>query len=354
MPFSGTKVWIGLRFDRDVIVHSKLVAQFFNSQRVLVTGGAGFIGSHVVEMLLRLGACVTVPIRATTSLEFLEGVRHDITLVQADLFERSQVDTAMKHQDVVLHLAAAKGGGIAHSMLHHGSLFRDNLLSFITVLESARHRGVGRFLVVSSACVYPRDAKVPTPEDEGVRDVPEPTNAGYGWSKRMEEYMASAYRDEFNMTIRIARPFNAYGPRDDFFREYNHVIPGLITRVFQGEDPLRVWGTGQQTRSFLFVTDFARGLLEVCAQDHGPGPFNLGSSEEVSIRDLAQLIIDLSGVHTKLALDASKPDGQPRRTCDVARAKEAFGFEARVSLREGLGATLDWYKQAWERRNAKT
>ena len=288
------------------------VSNYFDGQRVLVTGGAGFIGSFAVEMLVESGAHVTVPVRSSTAPGFLDHVKDDIELVQADLFDRSSVDRVMQQQAIVVHVAAAKGGGIAHSMRHHGSLFRNNMLSSINVLDSARDAEVRRTLVVSSACVYPRDSVAPTPEEEGVRDAPEPTNAGYGWSKRMLEFLALSYRDEYGMNIGIARPFNAYGPRDDFFRESNHVIPGLITRVTDGENPLVVWGTGKQTRSFLYATDFARGLLEVCAREDVVGPLNIGSDEEVSIADLARIIVELNGNKSEVQFDTSKPDGQPR------------------------------------------
>jgi GDP-L-fucose synthase len=328
------------------------LTEFYEGRKILVTGGAGFIGSHLVEMLVAMGAKVTVPVRKTTDLAFLQSVEKDITIAEADLFDPGQAHAVTQNQEVVMHLAAAKGGGIAHSMGHHGSLFRDNMLSFINVMDAARGASVSRTLVVSSACVYPRDARVPAPEEDGVRDVPEPANAGYGWSKRMEEYMALCYAEEYGLNIRIARPFNAYGPRDDFFRENNHVIPGLITRVFAHENPLVVWGSGRQTRSFLYVTDFARGLLMTCAQDRGTGPFNIGSDEETTILDLAELIIKLSGLKTAFVLDTSKPDGQPRRACDTTRAKEQIGFEAQIPLQEGLRRTIDWYKKERKLRAA--
>ncbi len=329
---------------------SNKVRQFFKNQRVLVTGGAGFIGSHLVELLVSLEAVVTVPVRNTTSLDYLKGVADSINVLAADLNDRASVEKVTVGQDVIMHLAAAKGGGIAHSMGHHGSLFRDNLASFINVLDVAREQAVPRFLLVSSACVYPRDAKVPTPEEDGIRNSPEATNAGYGWSKRMEEYMTLAFRDEFGMNVRIARPYNAYGPRDDFFRPSNHVIPGLITRLFAGENPLTVWGTGKQTRTFLYVSDFARGLLQVCAQDKTSEPINLGSHEEVSIAALARLIVETSGKNVKIVFDRSKPDGQPRRTCDVTKARELIGFEAKVRLQDGLEKTMEWYRDEWKMR----
>lgn len=324
------------------------VARYFEGKRVFVTGGAGFIGSHAVEMLVEVGAEVTVPVRKTTDLEFLEAVKDRISVVEADLFDRREVDAVIGGHPVVLHLAAAKGGGIAHSMQHHGSLFRDNVLGFINVIDAARDAGVQRFLTVSSACVYPRDAAVPTPEEDGVRDAPEPTNAGYGWSKRMEEYMSLAYADEYGMNIGIARPYNAYGPRDDFFREYSHVIPGLVRRFLDGD--LTVWGTGQQTRSFLYVTDFARGLLEMAAYDGVRGPLNIGTDEETSIGDLARLIVEIAGLEGEVEFDTSKPDGQPRRTCDTRRARETIGYEARVPLREGLDKSIEWYRAEKESR----
>jgi GDP-L-fucose synthase len=324
-------------------------AAFFSGKRVLVTGGAGMIGSHVVEMLVPFGAQITVPVRRTTNLDNLSAVRDRIALVEADLFDRAQVDRVLPGHDVILHLAAAKGGGIAHSMQHHGSLFRDNMLGAIHVLDSAKDHGCERFLMVSSACVYPRDCTIPIPESEGMKDAPEPTNAGYGWSKRMEEYLALAYVEEFGMNIGVARPFNAYGPRDDFFAPHSHVIPGLIKRFLAGD--LTVWGSGRQTRSFLYATDFARGLLEMCAADRVTGPLNIGSDEETSIRELAETIKELAGVEGEIRFDASKPDGQPRRSCDTARAKEQLGFVAQVPLREGLKQTIDWYLRERAKRS---
>ena len=328
------------------------VSEIYKGKKVLVTGGAGFIGSHLVEMLVEIDANVTVPVRKTTCLDFLTCVKNDIHITQADLFERRCVDSVMRGQEIVMHLAAAKGGGIVHSMGHHGSLFRDNMLSSINVLESARCESVGRTLVVSSACVYPHDSTVPIPEEDGFRDAPEPTNAGYGWSKRMQEYLALSYVEQYGMNVGIVRPFNAYGPRDDFFNETNHVIPGLITRVLNGENPVQVWGSGKQTRSFLYVDDFARGLLVACAHEEVKGPLNLGSDEEITIGDLAKLIVELSGTNATISFDTSKPDGQPRRACDTTKAKETLGYQAEVPLREGLNHSIKWYKKEKRLRGA--
>lgn len=323
---------------------------FYKNKKVLVTGGAGFIGSHLVEMLVNQGAKVTVPVRATTNLDFLKNVDDNIKIVIADLDDKASVAKVVKGQEIVLNLAASKGGGIEHSMKHHASLFRDNLNTFMNVIDTARTADVERFLVVSSACVYPKNATNPTPEEDGFKDVPDSANAGYGWSKRMEEYLGQAYANEFGMKIAIARPYNAYGPRDDFFAEYCHVIPGLIRRILNGENPLVVWGSGRQTRSFVYATDFARGLLEVCEKYPVADPLNIGTQEETAIGDLARLLIELIGSKTEIVFDISKPDGQPRRTCDVKKAEEKIGFKAAVSLRRGLEKTIDWYIAEKERR----
>lgn len=326
------------------------INNFYHNKKVLVTGGAGFIGSHLVEMLVERGTDVTVPVRATTNLDFLNSVKNDIKIVVADLQNANSVANVVKGQEIVLNLAASKGGGIAHSMKHHASLFRDNLNAFMNVIDMARLAGVERFLVVSSACVYPKNAVNPTPEEEGFKDVPDSANAGYGWSKRMEEYLGRAYVDEFGMKIAIARPYNAYGPRDDFFAEYCHVIPGLIRRILGGENPLVVWGTGKQTRSFVYTTDFAQGLLDVCEKYPIADPLNIGTQEEISIGNLAKMLVELSGLKTEIIFDTSKPDGQPRRTCDIKKAEKEIGFKASVPLRHGLKKTIDWYITEKERR----
>jgi nucleoside-diphosphate-sugar epimerase len=324
----------------------QFVGAYYRGRSVLVTGGAGFAGSHLVEALVALGARVRVPVRESTRLDFLKDVLSSIEIVDADLFDAADARAAVDGQEIVLHLAAAKGGGITHSMRHHGSLFRGNMLAAIQMLEAAKTAQVTRVVAVSSACVYPRDSQAPTPEEDGVRDAPEPTNAGYGWSKRMVEFLCAAYREEFGLNVGIVRPFNLYGPRDDFFRPSNHVIPGIVTRLFDGESPLTVWGSGRQTRSFLFVDDLVRGVLMAGARPDVEGPLNLGSDEEIAIVDLASLIVELSGLDVDIVLDPSKPDGQPRRACDTTRARQQLGFRATTTLREGLTRTIAWYKQA--------
>jgi GDP-L-fucose synthase len=330
----------------DLTRQDEAVRAFYLDRAVLVTGGAGFAGSHLVEALVSIGARVRVPVRESTNLDFLSGVIDDVEIVEADLFDAAAARRAAEGQDVVLHLAAAKGGGIMHSMQHHGSLFRGNMLSAIQMLDAARDTSVRRFVTVSSACVYPRDSQAPTPEEDGTRDAPEPTNAGYGWSKRMIEFLSLSYADEFGLNVGVVRPFNLYGPRDDFFRPSSHVIPGIVTRLFDGEHPLTVWGSGNQTRSFLFVDDVVRGILLAGMRTDVQGPINLGSDEEVTIADLSRLIVELSGMDVPVLLDPTRPDGQPRRACDTTRAHTELGFRATTTLRQGLTKTLAWYLRA--------
>ncbi|MBI5245169.1 MAG: NAD-dependent epimerase/dehydratase family protein [Elusimicrobia bacterium] len=323
---------------------------FWEGKRVLVTGGAGFIGSHVVDLLLAAGRKVEI----TAADDLSSGRRENLPkapgarLKVADLRDPKACCKACKGQDVVLHLAA-RVGGIAYNLAHPGSMFRDNMTLAGNMLEAARLARVERFVVVSSACVYPRFCTVPTPETEGFSGWPEPTNEGYGWAKRMLEFQAMSYHKEFGMKFALARPYNTYGPRDHFELENCHVIPALIRRVLSGEDPVRVWGDGKQTRAFLYVEDAARGLLETAERWAECDPVNLGSEEEITIAELLRMILELCGRKPKVEFDASKPSGQPRRNCDTSKALEKVGFKARFSLREGLARTIDWWRKQGER-----
>lgn len=320
---------------------------YWDRKKVLVTGGGGFIGSHVVELLLASGRGTTVTVgdhAGPVKRRNLAAVWKDVRFVSADLDDPAAARRLCKGQDVVINMAASVGG-VGWNSTHPGSLFRDNMAIGLTVLEAARRAEVERFVVVSSACVYPRDCAIPTPETEGFRDAPEVTNAGYGWAKRMQEYLGRAYHEEFGMQVAIARPYNAYGPRDHFDPARSHVIAALVKRVCDGEDPVKVWGDGRTTRSFLYVEDFARGILEVAAKHPKADPLNIGADDEISVGELARTIVRLAGTGARLTFDPSKPAGQPRRRCATAKARKAIGFQARVGLEEGLARTIAWYRE---------
>lgn len=316
---------------------------FWKDRKVLVTGGAGFIGSFTVELLVEKGARVSITTRSG-DLENLKSLKGNIKVFRGDLCDFKFASSAVKGKEVVLNLAS-RVAGIQYNIKHPAEMFMENVQIAKNVIDAARINKVERFLVTSSACVYPRNSTIPTPESDGFLDDPEPSNLGYGWAKRVAELMGKFYSMEYGMKIAIARPYNAYGPRDNFDSDYSHVIPGLIKRGFDGENPLIVWGSGKQTRSFLFATDFAKGLLDVTQKQATCDPINIGSSEEVTIADLARMIVELSGLKTKIIFDKNKPDGQPRRVCDTSKAKKMIGFRAKVPLRDGLERTIKWYKQ---------
>ncbi len=323
---------------------------FWDRKKVLVTGGGGFIGSHVVEQLLRRHREVRVTVAGRMSKEnkrnLSEVLRNPyLRMIKGDLRNPIFCRRACKGQDVVLNVAGVVGG-VGYNSKHHGSLFRDNMTLQLNVIEAARLENVARYLVVSTACVYPRVCEIPTPESEGFRDAPELTNRGYGWSKRMGEYLGQAYAEEFGMSVAIVRPYNAYGPRDHFDPEKSHVIAALVRRVCEGESPLKVWGDGKTTRAFLYVDDFARGLLDVAEKYPKADPVNIGSSQEVSVKDLAKAVLRAAGAEeTKLIFDPSKPSGQPRRACDTTKSRKVLGFKAEIGLDEGLRRTIAWYRE---------
>jgi GDP-L-fucose synthase len=321
-------------------------SNFWRGKRVVVTGGAGFIGSHVVERLLPVTGQLVVPTRQSVTPAFLAHVAGDVDFVRGDLRDADVAQQAMHGADVVLMLAAVVGG-IEYNMAHQGSVFRDNMTVFLQSLEACRTQQVGRILVTSSACVYPRFCAIPTPESEAFVGRPEPTNEGYGWVKRMEEFLAEAYTNEFGMSIAVARPYNAYGPRDNFDASSSHVIPALIRRaLLEPGEELVVWGSGQQSRSFLYVSDFADGLIRVCERATSPEPVNVGADEETTIGEVATLVCALARTGKRVVFDTSRPEGQPRRHCDVTRLIETYDFSARVPLADGLAATVDWFRQS--------
>ncbi len=320
---------------------------YWKDKHVLVTGGSGMVGSYVSEMLLERGAKVSLT--AKDSLDSfernnLQKILGSVSLIPVDLRNLDDCYLATENQDVVMNLAA-RVGGIEYNRMHPGTMFRDNILISSNMLDAAVKNDVGKFLVVSSACVYPRDCTIPTPEEEGFKGTPEPTNDGYGWAKRMAEFQANAYNREFGLPVTIVRPYNCYGPRDHFDARNGHVIAAIIKRIYDGENPLVVWGSGEQTRAFLYVEDFARGLIEVTEKYSGSFPLNLGVDEEIKIKDLVGLIVEITGKDIEIGFDLTKPDGQPRRNCDITKLRDELDFKPKFTLKEGLTKTIDWYKK---------
>lgn len=318
------------------------MSNFWVDKKVLVTGGSGFMGSHVSELLVKKGANITVLDHIKTrNIQFFAD---RVELIDGDIDNLQTAIKACQNKDIVINMAA-RVGGIEYNQTHQASILRENLLIACNMLEAARIAQVERFLEVSSACVYPRDAKIPTFEEEGFRDQPEPTNGGYGWGKRMGELLSKYYEQQYNMKIGIVRPYNCYGPKDHFDPKVSHVIPALIKRVFDGEDPLVIWGSGNQTRAFLYATDLAEGILLATEKYCVADPINLGTDEEVSIKELIHLILKLSNQKRRVLFDATKPDGSPRRNSDNTKAKKLIGFKAKMKLADGLLKTIKWYKE---------
>ena len=296
--------------------------------RVVVTGGGGFLGSHLVEQLQQRGDDPFVVRRA------------DYDLTRWDDAERLFRDS---QPELVFHLAA-EVGGIGANRANPGRYWYANLMMGAHVLELSRLNGVGKVVTAGTVCAYPKFTPVPFSEDDLWNGYPEETNAPYGVAKKSVLVGAQSYRAQYGTNAIFLLPANLYGPRDNFDLQTSHVIPALIRKMVAAEDEVVLWGDGSPTREFLYVDDCAEGLILAADRYDGAEPVNLGTSEEISIRDLAELVAELTGFEGKIVWDASMPNGQPRRSLDVSRAKQLFGFEARTSLRDGLARTIEWYR----------
>jgi GDP-L-fucose synthase len=299
--------------------------------RVLVTGGAGFLGSHLSERLDAEGHDVLVSRRAD----------HDLTdmAATARLFDEMQ-------PELVFHLAA-EGGGIGANRDNPGRYWLANLLMGTHVLEQARLHGTPKLVLAGTICSYPKFAPVPFHEDDLWNGYPEETNAPYGVAKKTLLVGAQAYREQYGTNAIFVLPVNLYGPRDDFDLRSSHVIPALIRKMVEarerGEDEIVLWGDGSPTREFLYVEDCAEALALAAERYDGAEPVNLGTGEEISIRDVAEVVREATGYEGAIAWDTTMPNGQPRRQLDTSRAERLFGFRARTSLRDGIRRTVDWY-----------
>jgi GDP-L-fucose synthase len=275
------------------------------------------------------------------------------TFASSDYNLTRQVDVARMYSDlrpeVVLHLAA-RVGGIGANRDNPGSFFYDNAVMGIELMEQARLNGVTKFVAVGTVCAYPKFAPIPFSEDDLWNGYPEETNAPYGLAKKMLLVQAQAYRQQYGFNAIYLLPVNLYGPGDRLDLHNSHVIPALIRKCVEareaGAKSVEVWGTGTPTREFLYVDDAARGIMLAAEHYDKPDPVNLGSSHEISIRDLVTLIAELTSFQGEIAFDATKPDGQPRRKLNVERAKREFGFQSETSFRQGLRKTIDWLESA--------
>jgi GDP-L-fucose synthase len=306
----------------------------FSTQKILVTGGAGFLGKQVIAQLLGAGAKlenISVPRSKTCDLRTLE-----------------HCQTAVEGQDLVIHLAAHVGG-IGLNREKPAELFYDNLMMGTQLIHAAYQAAVKKFVCVGTICAYPKFTPVPFKEDDIWNGYPEETNAPYGVAKKALLVQLQAYRQQYGFDGIYLLPVNLYGPEDNFNPASSHVIPALIRKVYeakqQGVKQLPVWGDGSPTREFLFSEDAARGIVMGAQSYNDADPVNLGTNFEISIRDLVELICRLMAFEGELIWETDQPNGQPRRCLDTSRAKSAFGFTAQVSLEEGLRRTIDWYIQ---------
>ena len=304
----------------------------FKEKKILVTGGAGFLGSFVVKKLLERGL--------PKENIFIPRSK------QYDLRNRDECFFVTEGENIVIHLAG-KVGGIGFNRERPGELFYDNLTMGVQMMEAARQNGVEKFVAIGTICAYPKFTPVPFKEDDLWSGYPEETNAPYGLAKKMLLVQAQAYRQQYGFNAIYLLPVNLYGPGDNFSPESSHVIPALIKKIFdakkENKDFVEVWGTGKATREFFYVEDAAEGIVLATENYDKPEPVNLGSGMEISIKDLVELICKIMGFNGKIRWDESKPDGQPRRMLDISRAEKEFGFKAKTDFETGLKRTIEWY-----------
>jgi GDP-L-fucose synthase len=308
---------------------------FLANKRILVTGGAGFLGSFIVDKLTNDEKVAPENILVPRSKDF-------------DLRKWENCAKVVKNIDVVIHLAA-RVGGIGFNKKFPATLFYENAIIGIQMMEAARLEGVQKFVALGTVCAYPKYTPVPFKEEDLWNGYPEETNAPYGLAKKMLLVQAQSYREQYGFNTIYLLPVNLYGPGDNFDPEQSHVIPALIKKMvdakLEGRTEVVIWGTGKVSREFLYVEDAAEGILLATENYNKPDPVNLGSGKEIRINELVKLIARLTDYTGRILWDTSKPDGQPRRCLDTSRARREFGFQAKTDLAEGLRKTIAWYSQ---------
>jgi GDP-L-fucose synthase len=335
-----------------------MIKNYWNDKRVIVTGGAGFLGSHLVKKLAQRGAGdILIPNIEHYNLVDREDIHRLLDDAMLPSHERPahlapagfqpSLSSAQPSDLVILHLAA-RVGGIGANREHPADFFYDNLMMGVELMHQAWQRGIGKFVALGTVCAYPKFTPVPFNEDDLWNGYPEETNAPYGLAKKMLLVQAQAYRQQYGFNAIFLLPVNLYGPGDNFDPASSHVIPALIRKCLEGrergDEEIVIWGDGSPTREFLYVEDAAEGITLASELYDGSQPVNLGSGYEISIKDLAEKIVRMTGFQGKLVWDTSKPNGQPRRGLDVNRAEKLFGFRAGMDFEEGLRRTIDWYR----------
>lgn len=308
---------------------------FWENKKILLTGGAGFLGSHIVDNLVNKRGVsknqITIPTSETCDLRIWDNCLK-----------------AVEGMDVVIHLAA-RVGGIGFNQKYPGTLFYDNILMGTQLIEAARLEKVKKFIQLGTVCAYPNYTPTPFKEDDLWKGYPEETNAAYGIAKKALLVMAQSYRQQYNMNIIYLLPVNLYGPGDNFNPESSHVIPAIIKKFVEAtnkkEEQVTIWGTGKASREFLYVADAAEAIIAAAEKYNKPAPVNLGSGKEITIKELVTKVAKLTDFKGQIIWDTSKPDGQPRRCLDISRAETEFGFKAKMDFEEGLQKTVEWYKK---------
>jgi GDP-L-fucose synthase len=348
-----------------VATGEKMTENFWQDKRVIVTGGAGFLGSFVIQKLIAQGATdILVPHIENYNLTDRDSIKQLLddamqpsdrllTHLQPDGIDLPPSTFNLKPENLLIIHLAANVGGIGANREHPAEFFYDNLMMGVELMHQAWERGAGKFVAIGTVCAYPKFTPVPFKEEDLWIGYPEETNAPYGLAKKMMLVQAQAYRQQYGFNAIYLLPVNLYGPRDNFNLQTSHVIPALIRKAIdaqeRGDKELVAWGDGSPTREFLYVEDAADGIVTAAEKYNGEEPVNLGSGYEISIKDLTEMIIRQTGFEGELVWDTEKPNGQPRRGLDVSRAKEYFGWQAQVPFEEGMRRTIEWFKENKER-----